>query len=132
VVKINPGVLPASSYYPRRLSTGPSRSGIMKASKYHDSPFRVKAAFKQKSKERDAMSNPTDPRRENPNTYFVQDRSNEEEAIRLRVQDQMTTAGMGGVLPEQSDPTAFQRVLDVGCGTGNWLIEAAKTFPTMV
>ncbi|MBV9232223.1 MAG: hypothetical protein JOZ18_23140 [Chloroflexi bacterium] len=78
------------------------------------------------------MSNPTDPRRENPNTYFVQDRSNEEEAIRLRVQDQMTTAGMGGVLPEQSDPTAFQRVLDVGCGTGNWLIEAAKTFPTMV
>jgi ubiquinone/menaquinone biosynthesis C-methylase UbiE len=37
---------------------------------------------------------------------------------------------MGGVLPEQPDPTAFQRVLDVGCGTGDWLIELAKTTPT--
>ena len=73
----------------------------------------------------------SDPRREHPSTYFVQDRSNEEEAIRLQIQDQMTTAGMGGVLPEQPDPTAFQRVLDVGCGTGGWLIEATKTYPTI-
>ena len=36
----------------------------------------------------------------------------------------------GGVLPEQPDPTAFQRVLDVGCGTGGWLIEVAKAHPT--
>ena len=77
------------------------------------------------------MSDPTNPRREHPSTYFVQDRSNEEEPIRLQIQDQMTTAGMGGVLPEQPDPTIFQRVIDVGCGTGSWLIEAAKTYPTM-
>src|SRR5215831_12898226 len=77
------------------------------------------------------MSTPTDPRREHPSTYFVQDRSNEDELARLRLQDQMTTASMGGVLPEQADPAIFQRVLDVGCGTGNWLIEAAKTYPTM-
>jgi len=38
---------------------------------------------------------------------------------------------MGGVLPEQADPVSFQRVLDVGCGTGDWLIEAAKTYPNM-
>ena len=43
----------------------------------------------------------------------------------------MTTTGMGGVLPEQPDPMIFQRVLNVGCGTGGWLIEAAKTYPTM-
>jgi ubiquinone/menaquinone biosynthesis C-methylase UbiE len=72
-----------------------------------------------------------DPRREHPSTYWVADRSNEEELDRLRLQDQLVTAGMGGVLPEQSDPTVFQRVLDVGCGTGGWLIEAAKTYPSM-
>jgi ubiquinone/menaquinone biosynthesis C-methylase UbiE len=83
------------------------------------------------SKERDAMSTPTNPRREHPSTYFVQDRSNEEELSRLQTQDQMVTTSMGGVLPEQPDPTIFQRVLDVGCGTGGWLIEAAKTYSTM-
>src|SRR5260221_14733769 len=82
-------------------------------------------------KERDAMSTPTDPRQEHPSTYFVQDRSSEEEMTRLQIQDQMLTTSMGGVLPEQSDPTIFKRVLDVGCGTGGWLIEAARTYPTM-
>ncbi len=75
------------------------------------------------------MSNTPD--REHPSTYFVQDRESLEEMTRLQIQDQMLTASMGGVLPEQSDPTIFQRVLDVGCGTGGWLIEAAKTYPTM-
>jgi ubiquinone/menaquinone biosynthesis C-methylase UbiE len=77
------------------------------------------------------MSNSTDPRREHPSTYVVQDRSNEEELTRLQVQDQMLTAGMGGVLPEQPDPSIFRRVLDVGSGTGGWLIEAARTYPSM-
>jgi ubiquinone/menaquinone biosynthesis C-methylase UbiE len=66
-----------------------------------------------------------------PNTYFVQDRSNEEELMRLQLQDQMLTTGMGGVLSEQPDPTIFKSVLDVGCGTGGWLIETAKAYPTI-
>jgi ubiquinone/menaquinone biosynthesis C-methylase UbiE len=78
------------------------------------------------------MSEPIDPRREFPNTYTVQDRSNEEERTRLRIQDQMITTGMGGVLPEQPDPTIFQHILDVGCGTGGWLIEVAKTYPNAI
>ena len=77
------------------------------------------------------MTNPTEPRREHPSTYFVQDRSNEEELNRLRVQDQLLTIGMGGVLPEQPDPSIFHRVLDVGCGSGSWVIEAAQVYPNM-
>ncbi|HLZ55574.1 MAG TPA: methyltransferase domain-containing protein [Ktedonosporobacter sp.] len=77
------------------------------------------------------MTDPTNPRREHPSAYFVQDRSNEDEMTRLRLQDQMITTGMGGVLPEQTDPTRFRRVLDVGCGTGGWLIETAKTYPNI-
>lgn len=33
-------------------------------------------------------------------------------------------------MPEQPDPTRFPRVLDVGCGTGNWLIAQAQTIPS--
>jgi ubiquinone/menaquinone biosynthesis C-methylase UbiE len=73
------------------------------------------------------MSNTPD--REHPSTYFVQDRSNREEITRLQIQDQMITAGMGGVLPEQPHPIRFKRILDVGCGTGDWLIETARAYP---
>ena len=76
------------------------------------------------------MSTPTDPRKEHASTYFVQNRSSQDEVDRLDLQDKMLTAGMGGLLAEQPDPTIFQRVLDVGCGTGSWLIEVAKTYPT--
>src|SRR5689334_9927765 len=67
--------------------------------------------------------------KEYPSTYVVQDRSNEEEIIRLDEQDRLYTACMGGVLPEQPDPSGIQRVLDVGCGTGWWLTETARTHP---
>ena len=77
------------------------------------------------------MPTPTEPQREHPSTYVVQDRSNEEELTRLKVLDQMVTKSMGGVLPEQPDSTTFQRVLDIGCATGGWLIEVAKTYPSI-
>lgn len=72
---------------------------------------------------------PTEPQREYASTYIVQDRSNQEEMDRLEIQDQMLTTGMGGVLPELADPTSLRRVLDVGCGTGGWLMETARTYP---
>jgi ubiquinone/menaquinone biosynthesis C-methylase UbiE len=78
------------------------------------------------------MPTPPEPsRKELASTYFVQDRQNEEELRRLTIQDQMITSLMGGVLPEQPDPTVFHRVLDVGCGSGGWAIEAAQVYPTM-
>ncbi|HLZ64231.1 MAG TPA: class I SAM-dependent methyltransferase [Ktedonosporobacter sp.] len=75
------------------------------------------------------MSDPLHPRHELQSAYFVQDRSNQEEMTRLQVQDHLLTALMGGVLPEQSDPSRFERMLDVGCGAGSWLIETAQAYP---
>lgn len=66
---------------------------------------------------------------EHPSTYVIEDRSNKAEMTRLHIQDQLLTRAMGGVLPEQPDPASFQRVVDVGCGTGDWLIETATTYP---
>jgi len=75
------------------------------------------------------MSYPTDELREHPSAYIVQDRDDLEEMKRLEIQDKMLTEGMGGVLPELADPTQLRRVLDVGCGTGHWLISTASTYP---
>ncbi len=71
------------------------------------------------------------PRREHPSTYVVQDRDNQEELARLQLQDHMVTTAMGGALAEQPDPGSFKRILDIGCGTGGWLIETAKTYPSI-
>lgn len=67
---------------------------------------------------------------ETSGAYFVEDRSGDD-LTRLQLLDQMLTRAMGGVLPEQGTPTAFRRVLDVGCGTGGWLHEMARTYPTI-
>ncbi len=77
------------------------------------------------------MSTPTNPQREYPNTYVVQDRSNTQEMARLLIQDRMLTSGMGGVLPEQPNPASLHSILDIGCGTGGWLLETASTYPTI-
>lgn len=75
------------------------------------------------------MATPSDPQRELPGTYPVEDRANKEELQRLHLQDHLINMSMGGLLAEQPEPTRFQSILDVGCGTGGWLIELAKTYP---
>jgi ubiquinone/menaquinone biosynthesis C-methylase UbiE len=71
---------------------------------------------------------------EHPNTYFVQDQSNKrlrDELTRLDFQSKMLTAEMGGVLSEQANPDIFHQILDLGSGTGDWLIEVAKAYPAL-
>jgi ubiquinone/menaquinone biosynthesis C-methylase UbiE len=78
------------------------------------------------------MPVPRDPgKNELPSTYFVRDKEKREELRRLTVQGRMLTMAMGGPLPEQADPTIFRNVLDMACGPGDWVIDAASTYPTM-
>jgi ubiquinone/menaquinone biosynthesis C-methylase UbiE len=79
-------------------------------------------------KERESMDA---KKKEQSGTYFVQDRQSEIELRRLTVQDHMVTQSMGGILPEQAEPAKFRHVLDIACGPGGWLLEAAQTYPTM-
>ena len=90
------------------------------------------SARNNKQKECKIMASPFDPRiNDNPSTYVVQDRKNKKELTRLTVQDRVLTASIGGVLPEQANPTLFCHVLDIGCGTGGWCIQAAQTYTAM-
>jgi ubiquinone/menaquinone biosynthesis C-methylase UbiE len=77
------------------------------------------------------MSSPSEPRRVFASTYIVSDRANQEEIARLLVQARLLTSTMGGLLAEQSEPTRFERLLDVGCGPGCWSIEMAQTYPNL-
>lgn len=64
--------------------------------------------------------------RELANTYFIYNKSEKKEVLRLINQDLILTRALGETLPD-----GVQDVLDVACGTGGWLIEMAKQHPTV-
>ncbi len=65
------------------------------------------------------------------NVYFNDPESGAEMA-RLIDQDRLITQGMGGPLPEQSNDFAgIDRILDIGCGPGGWLLDIAFEHPEM-
>jgi ubiquinone/menaquinone biosynthesis C-methylase UbiE len=78
------------------------------------------------------MSASSSSHRDEPSTtYFVQGKQNKNELARLILQDELITSSMKGIMPEQLDPGVFRDVLDVGCASGSWVIEAAKLYPAM-
>ena len=62
------------------------------------------------------MSTPQEePTEQKKNTYVI-DAESAAEMARLMRQDQLITAGMGGIFPEQIDLSGVQRVLDLAFG----------------
>lgn len=64
-------------------------------------------------------------------THYAQDGHTKTNTSRLTQMDRLITSFQGGILPEQANPDMLKHVLDIGCGSGNWLINAALQHPTM-
>jgi len=60
--------------------------------------------------------------------YFI-DAESAPEMARLIQQDMAMTRKMGGPLAEQANPSSFLRILDVGCGSGGWVLDVAFANP---
>lgn len=74
------------------------------------------------------MSALPEPLREQEQNTYVMDAESAAEMARLMRQDQLLTAEMGGVFPEQIDLSEIQRVVDLACGPGGWALEVAYTY----
>ncbi|MBV9228893.1 MAG: class I SAM-dependent methyltransferase, partial [Chloroflexi bacterium] len=70
-------------------------------------------------------------RNEDPGTFFLKIKRNQEEILRAQREDQMLTRAMGGPLAEQVDANVFAHALHIACGSGDWTIEAAQRYPRM-
>lgn len=68
---------------------------------------------------------------EKHNTHYIPDIHTKANLLRLTQKDRWITHQLGGVLTEQTDPCRFHRVLDIGSGTGSWVIDTALEYPTM-
>ncbi|HLX59222.1 MAG TPA: class I SAM-dependent methyltransferase [Ktedonobacteraceae bacterium] len=70
---------------------------------------------------------PTDlPKEENP---YILDSESATEMARLLSQDQATTMALGGLFPERYDDLeGIDRILDIGCGPGGWVLSVAQKY----
>ena len=61
---------------------------------------------------------------------YVTDPENTLEMTRLIEQDRIITKGLGGVFPEYDRlPEDVKHILDVGCGSGGWVLDVAYQYP---
>lgn len=64
------------------------------------------------------------------NTYIFNSES-AAEMNRLMMQDRLLTREMGGLLPQDVDPSTIHKVLDVACGPGEWVLDLASAYQHM-
>lgn len=61
----------------------------------------------------------------------IYDTESAAEMVRLLNKARLQQTHMGGLLPEQPDPTRFSDVLDIACGPGAWCMDLAQSYPQM-
>ncbi|MBV8822087.1 MAG: methyltransferase domain-containing protein [Chloroflexi bacterium] len=66
---------------------------------------------------------------ENTSTYVINP-EDAKECARSLLQDRLVTKEMGGVFPAAFEPSPGQMVLDLACGSGGWVLDVARTYPT--
>lgn len=64
-------------------------------------------------------------------THYAPQGRSKANLANLARKERWMTCQMGGLFSEQPDPTVFHRVLDIGCGSGSWVIDAALLYPAM-
>jgi ubiquinone/menaquinone biosynthesis C-methylase UbiE len=60
---------------------------------------------------------------------YVFDAESATETARLMLQDRLLTKAMGGVFPASFDLSNVHHILDIGCGPGGWVLDAAFATP---
>ncbi|SRR6266567_7352253 len=63
------------------------------------------------------------------NNNYVFDPEAAPEMVRLIDLDKIATQGMGGLFADLPDPAAWNEILDVACGPGGWVLDAAYALP---
>jgi ubiquinone/menaquinone biosynthesis C-methylase UbiE len=61
-------------------------------------------------------------------TYFI-DAENAAEMARLTNLGHLITRNMDGLFPKTIDLFQVQRILDIACGPGRWVLDVAQTYP---
>ncbi len=60
--------------------------------------------------------------------YFI-DAESASETVRLTMQDRFITEAMGGLFSERSDIATMHSILDLACGSGQWVLDVAYAYP---
>lgn len=74
------------------------------------------------------MSTPPEWPEQQTHEGYVVDTESATEMARLMRQDLALTQSMGGLFPEKPDLTNVDRVIDLACGPGGWVLEMAFSY----